>query len=99
MKIKVDEVEILEIEEWEKRVMENDIPRELLYKDLCTKIQWVLRNKVERCFERLSKEWLKKFREDPTITSIPNSKKDFVEFVLAHPDYKSKSQRVKENID
>jgi hypothetical protein len=93
MKVKVDEKEILELEDWHKAVIKNDIPEEIFEEDMKRRVHYILTHKFERCFERFQNEWLKKLRDDPSVTSIPTDKKALVEMVMARPDYKSRSKR------
>jgi hypothetical protein len=96
MKIKVDDQEIFQLEEWEKKVIKNDIPAELFDEDMKRRIMYYPKHKAEQCFERMQKEWMEKLRADPSISSIPTDKAAFVEMVTSRPDYKDRSMRDEE---
>lgn len=98
MKVKVNEEQIFELEQWEKDVIANDIASEDLDADLKRRLEWVLKHKVEQCYNRFEKEWLEKLRNDPSVESIPKTKKGFVEMVIARPDYKNRSQKRVEEV-
>ena len=92
MKIKVDNQEIFELAQWEKDVIQNDIPSEEFEADMKRRLEWVLKHKVERCYERLEKEWIPKLR-DLGVASIPTDRAAFVALVKGRPEYKNRSQR------
>jgi len=93
MKIKVNEEQIFELAEWEKDVIKNDIPADIFDQDMKRRLEWVLKHKVERCYERFEKEWLEKLRNDPDVEAIPKSKEAFVALVKSRPDYKDRAAR------
>lgn len=93
MKIKVDGQEIFELSEWEKKVIQHDIPADTFEADMKRRLEWVLKHKCERCYERFEKEWLEKLRKDPQVTSIPTDKEAFVNLVTSRPDYKDRAAR------
>lgn len=96
MKIKVDEQEVFELSAWEKKVIQHDIPAESFQADMKRRLEWVLKHKCERCYERLEKEWIEKLRADPQVSSIPTDKEEFVNMVTARADYKDRSARLAE---
>ena len=93
MKVSVNDEELFSLEDWEIKVIENDICSEECHEDLCRRLEYILKHKVERCYERFEKEWLVKLQNDPSITSIPADKKAFVEMVMLRADYKNRSAR------
>jgi len=96
MKIKVDDQEVFQLEEWEKAVIKNDIPTEEFDADMKRRLEWVLKHKAEQCYKRFEQEWIEKLRNDGSVKSIPTDKKSFVELVVARPDYKDRSRRILE---
>lgn len=92
MKISVNDQKLFELAEWEKDVLRDDIPTELLDADLKRRLEWVLKHKVEQCYNRFEKEWIEKLRAKG-VASIPTDKAAFVALVKAQPDYKNRSQR------
>jgi hypothetical protein len=99
MKIKVDEQEIFELAEWEKKVIQHDIPTEIFEDDMKRRLQYILKHKAEQCFERFQKEWLEKLRKDPSVETIPTSKEAFVNLVTERSDYKNRSAREAEALN
>lgn len=93
MKVKVDDVEILDISEIKKKVIANDIPSEDLDSDLKRRLCWVLTHKYERCMERLKNEWIPKLRAKGHA-SIPLDDDELAAMIFADPDYKDRSKRI-----
>jgi len=93
MKIQVDGKQVLELQEWQKNVIKNEIHDDAFQEDMERRVRWILEHKFEMCWERFQKEWLEKLRADPSIQSIPAGKKEFTELVMSHSEYKSRSQR------
>ena len=93
MEINVNGKKIFQLEDWEKKVIHNDIPSETFEVDCCRRLEWVLKHKAEQCYARFESEWIEKLRKDPNVNSIPTDKKQFVEMVCARPDYKDRSVR------
>jgi len=52
----------------------------------------LLDNKIARCKERMVKYWTEKFNNDPSVESYPSDVDDFIEFVVARPEYKNRAQ-------
>lgn len=92
MKVKVDNTEIFELKEWEKDVIKNDVKSEEFEADMKRRLEWVLKHKVERCYERLQKEWTPKLKIRG-IVSIPANPESFLALVKSQIDYKNRSQR------
>lgn len=97
MKISVDDQEIFSLLDWEKDVIKNDIHADEFDVDMKRRLEWVLRHKVEQCYNRFEKEWLEKLRLDPSVDNIPKSKAAFVAMVKARPDYKDRKGRDEES--
>lgn len=91
MKINVDNQQIFELTEIQKKVIKNDIPDEIFHDDMCRRLEYILTHKYERCFERLKKEWEPKLAE--RVDSIPTSKDSFAQLVFSQPDYKNRTQK------
>lgn len=96
MKVKADEEEIFELKDWQKKVIQNDIPKEIFDKDMKRRLKWILEHKFERCYKRLQDEWIPKLQADKSVTSIPATQEEFVNFVTNRSDYKDRSKRDKE---
>jgi hypothetical protein len=96
MKIKVDNVEILELNETQKKVIKNDILEDAFEADMKMRLKYILINKYERCLERLKSEWIPRLKD--RIQSIPTNDEALAELIFSQPDYKNRSQRDAKNI-
>lgn len=92
MKISVDDTELYTLTELQKKVLRNDIPTEILDRDLKRRLHWVLIHKYERSFDRLKKEWESKLIANG-VTSFPTDNDAFANLVFSQPNYKDRSAR------
>lgn len=92
MKISVDDVEILTLNDTQKKVIKNDIPDELFEEDMKRRILYILIHKYDQCLRRLKEEWIPKLK-DAGVKSIPTDDSEFAELVFSQPNYKSRSER------
>ena len=62
--------------------------------DLDTWVQDAVTGKKNNCWKRFQREWTTKLMDDETFTDpLPSAKEDFVNLVLARPDYKDRATR------
>lgn len=92
MKVSVNDVELFTLNETQKKVIKNDINDDFFDDDMKRRLEYVLKHKYERCFDRLKKEWEPKLKE-LGIKSIPLDNDEFAELVFAQPSYKDKKSR------
>ncbi len=92
MKISVNDIELFTLTDLQKQVIENDIPSEILERDLQRRLIYILMHKYERCFDRLKKEWEPKLVANG-ITSVPTDKDAFAQLVFDQPNYRDRSAR------
>jgi hypothetical protein len=92
MKISVNDTELYTLAQWEKDVIQHDVPTEGFDADMKRRLEWVLKHKVEQCYNSFEKEWIDKLRI-AGVPSIPIDKAQFVALVKARPEYKNRSQR------
>ena len=92
MKLKVDDVEVFELSETQKKVLKNDINDDIFTEDVKRRVRYIIEHKYERCFERLKKEWEPKLAAKG-VESLPTNRDSFAELVFAQPEYKSKKIR------
>lgn len=98
MKISVNEEELFTLSEIQKKVIQNDIPTEIFEDDMKRRLKWVLLDeKYTKCMQRLRKEWEPIFKSEGT-KMLPTDDDKFAQLVFAHPKYKNRSQREKEEI-
>lgn len=91
MKISIDGKQILELNETQKKVIQNDIKSEDFVNDMENRVHYILTHKYERCMERLKAEWEPKLRS--RMASIPTNLDALAELIFSQPDYKNRSQR------
>ena len=96
MKIKVDDVDVFELTETQKKVIKNNISDEIFDADMKRRLEYILTHKYEQCFKRLKAEWEPKLAAKG-LESIPTNKDAFAELVFSQPDYKDRSARDLEN--
>ena len=90
----------------------SDVDEKILYNDLMSTVSnkgvdnegikdWHEKasiGKINNCWKRFQREWTTKLMEDESFTdAIPSNKTDFVNLVLARPDYKDRVARDAEN--
>lgn len=104
MKISVDGKQILELSETQKKVIMNDIPKEIFEQDMCARLCYVMEHKYERCMERLKNEWCGCHDGLPSklsvngIKSIPTDDQELAELIFAQPNYLDRSARELTNV-
>jgi len=92
MKVKVNDKEIFELSETQKRVIMNDIPSDEFEDDMCRRLKYILEHKYEQCAKRLKSEWEPKLRA-AGVASIPLDPEAFAEAVFARPEYEDRKAR------
>jgi len=76
------------INDTDQKCMKNDLL------DLDVWVQDAVLGKKNNCWKRFQREWTTKLMEDESFTdAIPSNKTDFVNLVLARPDYKDRATR------
>ena len=98
MKIKVDDKEVLELNETQKKCIMNDIPLLEFTQDMERRVCYVIQHKYDQCFKRLKEEWEPKLTEKG-FKSVPTDKDEFAQLVFAQQDYKDRASRELENKD
>lgn len=91
MKISVDDKEIFQLSEIQKKVIQNDINSDIFEDDMKRRLHWVLNHKYERCLERLKSEWMPKLKG--RLQSIPTNDDDLAEIIFSQPDYMGRNRR------
>lgn len=92
MKVKVNEKEVIDLNETRKKVIKNEIPAEIFDADMERRVCWVCEHKYEKCFARLKAEWDKKLGENG-VALIPSDPDAYAELVFLQPNYKDRSAR------
>lgn len=93
---------VIELNTTEQKVIKNDILEEIFEEDMDRRVNWILRHKYERCFERLKKEWVDDKDENGQcklekngVQSIPTNRDALAELIFNQPNYKDRSKREK----
>jgi hypothetical protein len=92
MKIKVDNDQVLELTEIQKKVIKNDINEDVFDADMKRRVAWILTHKYEQCFERLKKEWEPKLAAKG-VAMLPTDKDAFAQMVFSQPEYKGRKEK------
>ena len=96
MKVSVDGVEVLSLNNTQKKVIQHDISSEIFESDMKRRVNYILTHKYERCLERLKREWEPKLIA-AGVKAFPTDPDEFAKLVFKQPGYKSRSQRDKES--
>ena len=96
MKIKVNNVDLFELTETQKKVIKNEIPSEIFEEDMKRRLKYILMHKYEQCFKKLKSEWEPKLIAQGAET-IPAQPDKFAELIFERSDYKNRSARDAEN--
>ena len=94
MKIKVNDTELFELTDMQKKVLQNDIPKEIFEEDVKRRLFYIINHKYEQCFKRLKNEWEPKLAAKG-VASIPTDKDAFAQLVFDQPEYEDRSKRDK----
>lgn len=95
MKIQIDGVDIFELSDVQKKVIQNDIPSEIFEEDMKRRLKWVLLDeKYAKCIDRLKKEWVPILAK--RMDSIPTDDEKLANLIFSQPDYKCRSDRDKQ---
>lgn len=92
MKIQVNNIDLFELNETQKKVLCNDISSDIFDADMKRRLEYILMHKYERCFDRLKKEWEPKLAANG-LKAIPTDRDEFAQLVFAQPNYKCRKTR------
>jgi len=92
MKISVNDQELFTLTENQKKVIMNDIHADAFDADMKGRLQYILHEKYESCFERLKKEWEPKLVA-LGVQAIPVDRDAFCNLVFSQPIYQDRKAR------
>lgn len=92
MIIKVDDTQLFELTEIQKKVIQNDIPVDIFDEDMKRRLFNIINHKYDQCFKRLKAEWDPRLGANG-VTSIPFDKDAYATLVFSQPDYKDRAAR------
>ena len=83
----------LEIPEHMMRCLEHDLV------DVEEWIRSAIFGKGNSCYKRIRSEWVDRLIADPNIETIASGQDEFLDQVLAHPDYRNRVDRDIEEVE
>jgi len=92
MKISVNDIELFTLTETQKSVIKNDIHEDEFDVDMSRRLEYILINKYDNCFNRLKAEWDQKLI-DNGVQSIPTNKDAYAQLVFSQPNYLDRKAR------
>jgi len=96
MKILVDGIELLDINETQKKIIADDVNIDIIEDDIKRRLKWVIQHKCDFNMERLKKYWIPKLEKEG-IKSIPTNNEELAEIIFAHKDYKGAKSKILES--
>lgn len=91
MKISVNGIELFELSEIQKKVIQNDIHADEFESDMKRRLHYILTHKYERCLERLLKQWEPKLKQ--RYPSIPTDTDALCQLIFSQLDYMDRKSR------
>ena len=96
MQVKLDNEVIFEIDDRMVKLLAHDLLDPI--GEIKRRLRYIIEHKCDQSYERMKAEYMPKFEVDPSITTIPSKKTTLADFIMAHPSYKNRSQREKNDI-
>lgn len=91
MKVQVNNEDLFELSEVQKKVIKNDIHADEFESDMKRRLQYVLMHKYEQCFNHLKAEWDEKLKT--RLDLVPTNPDKYAELVFSQPDYQCRKMR------
>lgn len=95
MKVKVDNQDVFELSEVQKKVIMNDIHEDEFDADMKRRLEYVLMHKYDQCFKRLKAEWDQKMQG--RVEAVPTNPDAYAQLVFSQSDYKCRKTREEEH--
>lgn len=92
MKITVDGVDLFELSDTQKKVIQNNVLNDIFDEDMKRRLKWVIMHKYEQCFKELKEEWDKKLI-DNGVESVPTNPDAYARLVFSQPNYMDRKNR------
>ena len=84
----------LTVTDIQQKILSNDLYNDTDNAGIDLWLDNALIGKINNCWKRFRTEWTTKLMDDPSFNDpIPSNQDDFVNLVLARPDYKSRKTR------
>ena len=82
------------ITDTQQTILSNDLYNDTDNAGIDNWIDEALTGKINSCWKRMHREWSDKLTNDESFTDpIPSNQSDFVDLVVARPDYKNRKAR------
>ena len=91
MKIKVNDEEIFELSETQKKVICYNINEDEFEEDMKQRLEYIITHKYERCLDRLKNEWVPKL--SGRFDMIPTKPEELCNLIFSQHDYCSRKKR------
>ncbi len=91
MKVKINDEDLFELQDYQKSVICNDIPYDIFEADMKRRLEYIIMHKYEQCLMRLKEEWNPKLSQ--RLDSLPTQDQDYVKLVMSQPDYMCRKTR------
>lgn len=92
MKISMNDKELFNLNEIQKKVIKHDIHEDMFEEDMRRRLHYILMHKYEQCFKRLKEEWDEKLRLNG-ISLVPTDPDAYAQLVFSQPNYKDRKAR------
>lgn len=86
MKIQVNNVDLFELNEIQKKVIQDYVSSDIFEQDMKRRIFWVIDEIYKESFKRLKTEWEPKLAAKG-VESLPTDKDAFASLVFSQPEY------------
>ena len=84
----------LTIAEVDQKILSNDLYNDTDNAGIDKWLDAAIAGKINSCWKRFHRHWSDVLMNDPSFTDpIPSNKSDFVDLILARPDYKNRKTR------
>lgn len=91
--IKVDDTTVYTIDDTHIKILKSYINEDVLTQHIQTCIMCMVRDTCAQYTNRFKDEWIIKLQADEAVTTAPVATEDFVDMIIARPDYKTKKQQ------
>lgn len=96
MKVIVDGVDLFELSDIQKKVIQNDVHSDVFDADMKRRLKWILTHKYDECFKKFKAEWDLKLAANG-VSMIPTNPDAYAQLVFSQPNYKDRKARASEN--
>lgn len=96
-RVTMDGKEVLNITEFERKILENKIPKEIFDADMKRRIFYFITHPYRVEINKLKRTWIPKLKQ-AEVKTVPLADEDFAHFLFSHPVYKSTGKKVPSNL-